>query len=94
MLSKFLSLSLSFSKRNKEENITNVNTSHDQGEDIEKNSIVEKQPILPFTKKEKVKVANNIFKLPTLNFLEKNEIISFIIPLILKYNLPESNFAR
>jgi len=32
----------------------------------------EKQPILPFSNKEKVSNADNIFKLPTINFLEKN----------------------
>ena len=32
----------------------------------------EKQPILPFSNKKKVSHADNIFKLPTINFLEKN----------------------
>ena len=32
----------------------------------------EKQPILPFSNKKKVSHADNIFKLPTVNFLEKN----------------------
>ena len=32
----------------------------------------EKQPILPFSNKEKVSHTDNIFKLPTINFLEKN----------------------
>ncbi len=66
---------LSFSKRNKEENITNVNTNHDQGEDIEKNSIVEKQPILPFAtgeRKKIVKIPENNFKVPTIDFLKEN----------------------
>ena len=32
----------------------------------------EKQPILPFSNKKETKTINNIFKLPTINFLEKN----------------------
>jgi S-DNA-T family DNA segregation ATPase FtsK/SpoIIIE len=32
----------------------------------------EKQPILPFSDKTKTQISNNIFKLPTTNFLEKN----------------------
>ena len=31
----------------------------------------EKQPILPFAKKKEVKCNENIFKLPTINFLKK-----------------------
>ena len=38
----------------------------------EENSFKEKQPILPFSKKKKERIANNIFKLPVINFLEKN----------------------
>ena len=32
----------------------------------------EKQPILPFSNKERVSHTSNVFKLPTINFLEKN----------------------
>jgi len=39
----------------------------------EKNTSKEKQPILPFSKKANVKHADNIFKLPVINFLEKNQ---------------------
>jgi len=38
----------------------------------EDNTVEEKQPILPFAKKKEVKRNENIFKLPTTNFLEKN----------------------
>ena len=38
----------------------------------EKISLREKQPILPFSNKKEIKITNNIFKLPSINFLEKN----------------------
>ena len=41
-------------------------------ENYEKNAIKEKQPILPFSKKKEVKSSDNNFKLPSINFLEKN----------------------
>ena len=41
-------------------------------ENYKENIFKEKQPILPFSNKKKVENANNIFKLPTINFLEKN----------------------
>ena len=41
-------------------------------QNYKENASKEKQPILPFSNKEKVSHADNIFKLPTINFLEKN----------------------
>jgi len=41
-------------------------------ENYKENIFKEKQPILPFSNKKKIENANNIFKLPTINFLEKN----------------------
>ena len=41
-------------------------------ENYEENISKAKQPILPFSNKEKVKNVTNTFKLPTINFLEKN----------------------
>ena len=40
--------------------------------DYKDNIIKEKQPILPFSNKKEEKNVNTIFRLPTLNFLEKN----------------------
>ena len=41
-------------------------------ESYKENIIKEKQPILPFSSKKKIENANTIFKLPSINFLEKN----------------------
>ena len=49
--------------------ISNV---HIDEQNYKENAFKEKQPILPFSNKKKVETVNNIFKLPTLNFLEKN----------------------
>ena len=38
----------------------------------EENSKIDKQPILPFSKKKETNSNNNIFKLPVINFLNKN----------------------
>jgi len=54
----------------------------------EENISKEKQPILPFSKKGEVKVTNNVFKLPTLNFLEKN------IDLKNKKNIADSELTK
>jgi len=51
---------------------TDVLAVHLEQRNHEKNASKEKQPILPFSNKEEVKHADNIFKLPTINFLEKN----------------------
>tara|TARA_B100000315_G_scaffold141934_1_gene131015 strand:+ start:212 stop:2329 length:2118 start_codon:yes stop_codon:yes gene_type:complete len=48
---------------------SNVNLEH---QNYEENISKEKQPILPFSNKEKVKNVTNTFKLPSINFLEKN----------------------
>tara|TARA_B100000029_G_scaffold389442_1_gene385792 strand:- start:2978 stop:5098 length:2121 start_codon:yes stop_codon:yes gene_type:complete len=53
------------------DNIDNSNINFQQ-KNYEENVLKEKQPVLPFSKKEKAKTSNNIFKLPTLSFLEKN----------------------
>jgi len=50
-------------------NILNTNL---EQQDYKESASKEKQPILPFSNKEKVSHADNIFKLPTINFLEKN----------------------
>ena len=62
------------SKKNKKEvgantDISNVNL---EQQNHKKNASREKQPILPFSNKVEVKHADNIFKLPAINFLEKN----------------------
>ena len=49
--------------------ISNVNL---ERQNYEENTSKEKQPILPFSKKRVVKSDDNIFKLPMINFLEKN----------------------
>ena len=49
--------------------ISNVNL---ERQNFEEKTSKEKQPILPFSNKKKVKSIDNIFKLPTINFLEKN----------------------
>ena len=51
---------------------TDISNAHLEQQNYEQNVSKEKQPILPFSKKKEVKIANNVFKLPTLNFLEKN----------------------
>jgi len=55
---------------------TSKNTSNDNKEiNVEeaiKNDFKEIQPILPFEKKEGIKIPKNNFKLPFINFLEKN----------------------
>tara|TARA_Y100000590_G_scaffold226612_1_gene255945 strand:- start:35 stop:2155 length:2121 start_codon:yes stop_codon:yes gene_type:complete len=57
-------------------------------QNYEENISKEKQPILPFSKKEEVKVANNVFKLPSLKFLEKNPDLKN------KKNIDESELAK
>ena len=50
-------------------NISNVQLEKEHYEETE---VKEKQPILPFSKKKVVKSSENNFKLPLINFLEKN----------------------
>ena len=49
--------------------ISNVNL---ERQNYEENTFKEKQPILPFSKNKEVKNVSNNFKLPSINFLEKN----------------------
>ena len=51
---------------------TDVLNVHLDQQNDEENTYKVKQPILPFSKKKEVKNINNIFKLPTISFLEKN----------------------
>ena len=51
---------------------TDISKVHLERQNYEENTFKEKQPILPFSKKKEANSANNIFKLPTINFLEKN----------------------
>ena len=62
-----------FKKNKKKADInTDISNVHLEQKNYEENSFKEKQPILPFSKKKKERIANNIFKLPVINFLEKN----------------------
>jgi len=62
-----------FKKNKKKTNInTDISNVHLEQKNYEENSFKEKQPILPFAKKKEERIANNIFKLPVINFLEKN----------------------
>ena len=65
---------LNLFKKNKEKtNIKENFPNYDMDdENYEKISTKEKQPILPFSQKKEVKISANKFKLPSLNFLEKN----------------------
>ena len=51
---------------------TNISNVHLEQQNYEENISKEKQPILPFSNKREVKSVENIFKLPPVNFLEKN----------------------
>jgi len=51
---------------------TNVSRVHLERQSYEENASKEKQPILPFSNKRETRNADNIFKLPVINFLEKN----------------------
>ena len=53
-------------------NLDNSNSDLEKQNNTQEGIFKEKQPILPFSKKKEVNVVNNIFKLPTINFLEKN----------------------
>ena len=56
-------------KINVNENISNMRL---ESENYEKNIVKEKQPILPFTLNKNTKITSNNFRLPHINFLEKN----------------------
>tara|TARA_B100001123_G_scaffold315367_1_gene353045 strand:+ start:6824 stop:8944 length:2121 start_codon:yes stop_codon:yes gene_type:complete len=49
-----------------------IRNTHVVQENQEKNTFKESQPILPFANKGQTKHSSNVFKLPTVNFLEKN----------------------
>jgi len=51
---------------------TDISNVHLDQQNYKENTSKEKQPILPFSNKKKVESTNNIFKLPTINFLDKN----------------------
>ena len=63
-----------FIKRDKTKIAVNTNTLNVdlEPENYEENTSKEKQPILPFSNKRETRSVDNIFKLPVLNFLEKN----------------------
>ena len=51
---------------------TNVSSTYLDTKKTEENVIKEKQPILPFSANRETRNSENVFKLPTTNFLEKN----------------------
>ncbi len=59
-------------ERNKIDGNLNLTTPKLEKENSEENISKEKQPILPFSNKVEKSNVNNIFKLPSINFLEKN----------------------
>ena len=65
---------ISFFIKNKKKVDTNTDVSsvHLERQSYEENASKEKQPILPFSNKKGTRSADNIFKLPMINFLEKN----------------------
>ena len=56
----------------KNNNSTDISNIHSNTENYEENTKKEKQPILPFAKQKEIKSTNSNFKLPSINFLEKN----------------------
>tara|TARA_B100001123_G_scaffold239246_1_gene267784 strand:+ start:4134 stop:6251 length:2118 start_codon:yes stop_codon:yes gene_type:complete len=62
---------ISSDKKNIDLNVYNASTSLEK-ESIDKNTTKDKQPILPFSKSNEEKKDINNFKLPPINFLEKN----------------------
>ena len=59
-------------KKSKKDINSNTSDIHLEIQNPEENISKERQPILPFSNKKKVGSVNNIFKLPLINFLEKN----------------------
>ena len=60
-------------KNKKNNNINKEDTNiYLEEQNLEKNINKEKQPILPFTKSKELKNEKSIFKIPSINFLEKN----------------------
>jgi len=74
-------------KRTTDEN-TNIANIQLQDESYEESTTKEKQPILPFSKKRTVRSSENSFKLPLINFLEKNPDIQN------KKNITESELKK
>jgi len=71
VIKKFIKL---FNKKNKEDNYKNINIDTEIKE-VKENLIDNKQPILPFSikpRKKEIKNYDSNFKLPPINFLEKN----------------------
>jgi DNA segregation ATPase FtsK/SpoIIIE, S-DNA-T family len=58
-------------KKNNNINKEDVNI-YSEEQNLEKNINKEKQPILPFSKTNEIKNIKSIFKIPSINFLEKN----------------------
>jgi DNA segregation ATPase FtsK/SpoIIIE, S-DNA-T family len=80
-----------FLKRNKKESITDVNIDYNQAEYVKKDSVVEKQPILPFATgegKKTVRISENNFKIPTVDFLKENPDIKS------KKNIDEEELSK
>ena len=80
-----------FLKRNKKESITDVNIDYNQAEYVKKDSVVEKQPILPFAtgeRKKTVRISENNFKIPTVDFLKENPDIKS------KKNIDEEELSK
>ena len=66
-------IKLPFRKNHKSnENNFNILNSNLETQAEKQNVIKEKQPILPFAKKREINITTNDYKLPSLNFLEKN----------------------
>jgi len=86
IIKKILNL-LNKNKNKVYDNVDNSSINFEQ-KNYEENILKEKQPVLPFSRKEKTKVSNNIFKLPTLNFLEKNPDLKN------KKNIGDSELAK
>ena len=62
-----------FKKNKKNDNVnTNISKANLEQQNYGENTSKEIQPILPFSNKKKERSADNIFKLPVINFLEKN----------------------
>ncbi len=59
-------------KKNKNNINTDISNINLDSRESEKDTIANKQPNLPFVKNKEIKINRSYFKLPTINFLEKN----------------------
>ena len=77
-------------QKNKKEITIDPEISNDQLQEqkFEKNNLKEKQQILPFSNKREIKHIDNNFKLPLINFLEKNPDLKN------KKNIDDSELAK